>query len=470
MPVGLGIVGLVAALVEARRAATEAASRERRYLDALPDVAIVLDPETWIIEYANTATSRASGVESMIGSPVERLLPDARTTLVVDGPNSEIGLRTADGDMPVEVGARSVESPSGDTRILVTAHDMSERIESEIRLTRMAAAERSQQRVLAAIIESMDDGVALLGSDGHVLIANDALSALVGGPTANADDLAVALGGSVTDGPREIGDPPRSVQVMVRSLTDERNATRLVLVRDTTVEVEAAATRDAFLGVLSHELRTPITTILGLAHVMRRSGRLDEPTNGLITDVAEEAERLEYLIEDLLVLSRAQAGAVAFEAEPVLLQHAIREVIAAESRRASLARFEIDCPDSLPPVDGDRTFVRQVLRNLIGNAAKYGPSTDAVVTVSAETSGGFAVVRVIDQGPGVQEEARARIFDIFYRAERTAKQRSGSGIGLYVTRTLVEAMGGRVWLEPNDGRGSTFAFTLPHSHVDDADT
>jgi two-component system sensor histidine kinase KdpD len=161
---------------------------------------------------------------------------------------------------------------------------------------------------------------------------------------------------------------------------------------------------------------------------------------------------------------------VAFEAEPVLLQHAIREVVTAESRRAPRVRFEIDCPDSLPPVDGDRTFVRQMLRNLIGNAAKYGPPTDAVVTVTAETSEGFAVVRVIDQGPGVQEEARARIFDIFYRAERTAKQRSGSGIGLYVTRTLVEAMGGRVWLEPDDGRGSTFAFTLPHSHVDDADT
>lgn len=131
--------------------------------------------------------------------------------------------------------------------------------------------------------------------------------------------------------------------------------------------------------------------------------------------------------------------------------------------------FDVRVAEALPPVDGDRTFVTQVLRNLIGNAAKYGPSTPCTVTLVAAVDDGAIAVRILDEGPGFEPADRDRLFDIFFRSATTARARAGSGIGLYVTRTLVEAMGGRVWASLREGRGAEFGFTLPIAPADELD-
>jgi two-component system sensor histidine kinase KdpD len=227
---------------------------------------------------------------------------------------------------------------------------------------------------------------------------------------------------------------------------------------------------------MSHELRTPVTTILAAAHLLQRSivgrrldggAQADRSAEDLAGDIRSEAERLNELIEDLLVLSRSQVGAVTFESEPVLVQHALSRVVLAEGERYPNVTFELEVASGLPPVDGDRTFVGQVLRNLIGNAAKYGPTSPTTVTVRAELEGEQVVVRVLDEGPGFEPEDADRLFEIFFRAESTSRLRAGSGIGLYVSRTLVEAMGGRIWATNRPTGGAEFGFGLRTAGYDD---
>lgn len=473
IPVSLWIAWLVASLVDARRAAALSAGRSEQLLDGLPDVAVVVDPVTWRIEYANQATLALLGLAGWEpeGQDLEEVLPGLRDAMAVGGEPLNLGLRTREeDDIPVEVQVRSVQLPSGEGRLLVSAHDLRPRIEAEVRLVRIARAERAQAQALNAIIASMDDGVGLIAGDGRMTMANEALVRIAGGPVTTVTELAAALGDDLGGGMIQLQDPARWFELTTHDLGAEAAGSRLIVVRDITRERESAEARDAFLGVLSHELRTPVTTILGTAHLLRRprDGGI-APANEMVGDIAAEAERLNHLIEDLLVLSRAQAGAVVFEAEPVLVQHAIREVVATESTRHPQVEFVVDIEGTLPPINGDRTYVVQVLRNLIGNAAKYGPMTATQVQVGAGATADEVVVRILDEGPGFDPDDAEHLFEIFYRAARTARARSGSGIGLYVTRTLVEAMGGRVWARLRETGGSEFGFALPIAAADESD-
>ena len=166
-------------------------------------------------------------------------------------------------------------------------------------------------------------------------------------------------------------------------------------------------------------------------------------------------------MEDLLVLSRTEGGRLEYDPEPILVQHAIAPVIAAEGRRTPTVQFVAEVPPSLPPVAGDRTYVDQILRNLIGNAAKYGPEEGATVIVQASQAAGEIGVRGLDRGPGFDPDDAERRFDIFFRASRTAHLKAGAGIGLFVTRSLVDMMGGRVWAVVREGGGAEFGFALP---------
>jgi two-component system sensor histidine kinase KdpD len=179
----------------------------------------------------------------------------------------------------------------------------------------------------------------------------------------------------------------------------------------------------------------------------------------MLADVEAEADRLHRLVEDLLILSRAETG-IQIEGEPVLLQHVIRSVVAGESARWPGTTFMALVPPGLPPVSGDRTYLEQVVRNLIGNAAKYGPPL-STVEVRAEVRVGEIAVLVLDEGPGFATAEAANLFDLFYRSPATAKKAAGAGIGLYVARALIEAMGGQIWAHARPGGGAEFGFTVP---------
>ena len=222
--------------------------------------------------------------------------------------------------------------------------------------------------------------------------------------------------------------------------------------------------------MISHELRTPVTTIYGLSRILRqRDATLDEATRQqALVDIEEEADRLTRLIEDLLVLSRAERGKVEIEPEPINLARLVRHIIDAESERHPGRRYAFRSPPDLALVTGESTYVEQVVRNFLSNAAKYSP-TESTIDVALEQVGAEAVVRVLDRGIGVDEASAGQAFELFYRTRDATRIASGAGIGLFVCRHLVEAMGGRTWIQPRPGGGTEVGFSLPAADVDDGD-
>ena len=237
------------------------------------------------------------------------------------------------------------------------------------------------------------------------------------------------------------------------------------------------ALREAFIGVISHELRTPITTIYGLSRLLRQRGEslAAEVQRQAIVDIEAESDRLFRLVEDLLVLSRAEGGKVEFEAEPISLGRLAERIVDAEAERRPDRVFEVRLPSALALIEAEPTYVEQVIRNLLTNAAKYsaapekieveieiveGPPANEVLAADGR-SRSEAVLRVLDRGIGVDDETIAQAFDLFFRTREASRIASGAGIGLFVSRQLIEAMGGRTWLLPREGGGTEAGFALP---------
>ncbi|HEX5827362.1 MAG TPA: ATP-binding protein [Candidatus Limnocylindrales bacterium] len=234
-------------------------------------------------------------------------------------------------------------------------------------------------------------------------------------------------------------------------------------------EREAARLRDAFIGVVSHELRTPITTIFGGTRVLARRWRHmpEEARDDILADVVEEADRLYRLVEDLLVLTRVERGVLDIGDEPVHLGRLVERVLGSERTRWPDVRFEVSIPAGLPSVAGEDTYLEQVLRNLAGNAAKYGgPGT--TVTVAADASRDAVRLIVADEGPGVDDDEHDALFELFYRSPAVAAKAPGAGIGLFVCRQLVAAMGGTITAHRRAEGGAAFTVTLRRYEDDES--
>jgi K+-sensing histidine kinase KdpD len=234
------------------------------------------------------------------------------------------------------------------------------------------------------------------------------------------------------------------------------------------IEQRATALREAFVGVISHELRTPITTIYGLARILRQRGDslAPETRNEAIADIEAESDRLYRLVEDLLVLSRAESGRVAIEPEPINLVRLIGRIVEAEGQRLPDRRFLLSAAPELPLIEAEVTYLEQVIRNLLTNAAKYSdPPAEIEIEVGVDRD--EVVVEVLDRGIGVDEETADHAFELFYRTKAASRVASGAGIGLFVCRELVSAMGGRTWMRARTGGGTEVGFSLPIVPIED---
>ena len=220
---------------------------------------------------------------------------------------------------------------------------------------------------------------------------------------------------------------------------------------------ERQVLRDAFVGVMSHELRTPVTTIYGAAKLLAKQPRREE-LETLVEDIEEEADRLYRITEDLLVLSRAEHGLVEIRPEPVLVQRLVPSVVGEVRGRYPRLEVVVGLAPALPPISGDEAALRQVLVNLLTNAAKYG--NGAPVRVTAEADATTVRIRIEDRGPGLPTGDLEPIFDLFYRSGANAHSASGTGIGLYVVRQLVQAMGGTVDAYKVEPQGLGFVVEL----------
>ncbi len=266
----------------------------------------------------------------------------------------------------------------------------------------------------------------------------------------------------------EDGRPVRMIGTG-QDITDRR---QLEADRDRLIAEERRAGdfREAFIDVISHELRTPITTILGTTEILSRPDRVldDELRAAMLADARAESERLYRLVEDLLVLSRVERGRLTVEAEPLEPRRILDRVVKQMTAELPSVRIVLDAPESLPIVSGEATYVEQILRNLLGNAAKYSPAGSTAV-VSAQQIGAYVIISVLDEGPGIPPESVDHIFDLFFRDPASARSVSGSGIGLFVCRNLAEAMGGNLVVAPGPSGGSRFSFSLAILDADDED-
>lgn len=231
------------------------------------------------------------------------------------------------------------------------------------------------------------------------------------------------------------------------------------LVQDVTAEVEVERLKDDFVARVSHEFRTPLTTIQGTSAILLNHWeQFDRETrHELLSQVLDQSQRLGRLLEHLLRLASVQAGTLAVEAEPILLRPLIQSLIQRVAEDYSGHRFKVDHVDGLPPVVGDEVHLEQVLWNLLDNAGKYTPP-GTLVTISGRVHGQEVLLCVRDEGSGIAREEQVRIFERFSRPGRAS---TGAGLGLYLARQLVEAMGGRIWVESEPNEGSTFFVSLP---------
>jgi signal transduction histidine kinase len=215
--------------------------------------------------------------------------------------------------------------------------------------------------------------------------------------------------------------------------------------------------KSEFLGLVSHELRNPLTVIYGgLESLVSHKDAPEEERQEVLLATQKETRRLRYMVEDLLAMSRIESKGRS-QLEPVLLQRQVRLILSEFSDRwRDNVFFFVD--EGLPPVWGEPTFVGQVLRNLVDNADKYSPRHLPIeVTISRQDD--RTVVSVADHGPGVHDDELQQIFERFYQAAESRGQ-SGLGLGLTVCRRLVEAQGGRIWAESRLEGGLVVSFTL----------
>ncbi len=352
-----------------------------------------------------------------------------------------------------------------------------------------------ERRRLAAIVQHSADGVMILDAHLQVITFNRALERMTGWRAHDAIGLPLErvidwqrrdgpdIGDALAKGwPRSQGDNPETLYVegdvyrrdgltlaigitYAPLLSAEGQLANIIAnVRDITHWRQAQEMQNVFISTVSHELKTPVAIIKGYAGTLNRTDADWNPQ--VIRDslyvIEDEADRLTALIENLLTASRIQAQhGIELNRMPVRLDElaarSVERFIPQTSKHELVLKFDPD----LPSVDGDEARLRQVFDNLIGNAIKYSPD-GGQIEVGGYRDGDHVVAYVHDNGVGMSDQDQERIFERFYRVDGTLSRKTqGAGLGLYLSKSIVEAHGGTMRVESQPGKGSTFMFTLP---------
>lgn len=233
---------------------------------------------------------------------------------------------------------------------------------------------------------------------------------------------------------------------------------------DMTARLRAARQMQVdFVANVSHELRTPLTAVKGTVETLR-DGAVDdlEARDRFLATIESETDRMIRLVNDLLLLSRADSAALNLHRQPLDVVALAHEIITALQHHATEVTLRVESVAHLPPAWADRDRVAQVLLNLLDNAIKYSPAGGEVCLRLALGPQRTVLVQVVDQGVGIPAAALAHIGERFYRVEKArSRAQGGSGLGLAIARSLVEAHGGQLWIASREGQGTTVAFTLP---------
>jgi signal transduction histidine kinase len=223
-----------------------------------------------------------------------------------------------------------------------------------------------------------------------------------------------------------------------------------------------SALRADFVSLVSHELRSPIAGVIGAARTLQARWRelAPEQRESFLALIGDETSRLAALIGDVLDTSRIEAGTFSYTFSDVDVGALVAEAVAAAQVGQDEVRIEAQLNSALPRIRGDRERLRQVLQNLIDNAVKYSPAGEEV-EVGARVFDGNVEIAVTDRGPGIPPEQQRLIFEKFGRADVGGGSKPGTGLGLFIARSIAEAHGGSLDVRSVPGRGATFTLTLP---------
>jgi signal transduction histidine kinase len=225
--------------------------------------------------------------------------------------------------------------------------------------------------------------------------------------------------------------------------------------------------KDDFMSSVTHELRTPLTSIRAFAELMRDDPEMEpEQRQKFLGLVVAETERLSRLVNQVLDMAKIESGHAEWRNEAIdlreLVAHAVQTT--AETFRERGAVVEVIQPTTMPPLQADRDRLLQVLLNLLSNAAKFVPAGSGRVTVTLAADERAAHVEVHDNGPGVPRDQQALVFEKFRQGGDAKNRPQGTGLGLPISRQIVEHYGGRMWLKSEPGQGACFGFDLPWTH------
>jgi two-component system phosphate regulon sensor histidine kinase PhoR len=332
----------------------------------------------------------------------------------------------------------------------------------------------------AAILASMVEGVAVVAGDERILYCNHAFEQILELPEGSSQgkklveairqaELVSAVrqalpGAKQITGEVEVGTVRRRSFSVTAAPVRAAGANSAVLVlHDITELRRLERVRRDFVANVSHEFKTPLTAIQGFAETLL-SGALDDKTNRkrFVEIIREHAWRLARLTDDLLKLSRIEAGRLELEFRPVRVQALVNGCVETARFKAETKglRINVELPDGLPLVRADGAQLGEVLQNLLDNALQYTPR-GGQIDVSASANGNSVTFTVADTGIGIPESDLERIFERFYRVDAArSREAGGTGLGLAIARHIVDAHGGRIWVESAVGQGSRFHFSV----------
>ena len=343
---------------------------------------------------------------------------------------------------------------------------------------------------LASILASLVDGILLVNAGQELVYWNPRAVELLGanfepGIGWSLDELNRRLAACTVDPERSLAElrrapdelhalptvdldilrPRRLVQARLFPIhgSDAEDLGCGIMLRDITDRREADRTKARLLAMVSHELRAPLASIKGFATtLLRRDVEWDgNAQREFLEIIDQESDRLTGLVDDLFDGSRLMLGEYPIEMEAMSLGDLLDEAVAQATTRAPAHRFVASVPAGLPLARADERRIRQVMHNLLDNASKYSPE-GSIIRIEARAQDDDVVVTVRDQGPGIAADEQGLIFEPFYRGQATRGSRQkGLGLGLAICRGIVDAHGGRIWVESTPGRGAAFHFTLP---------
>jgi PAS domain S-box-containing protein len=341
-----------------------------------------------------------------------------------------------------------------------------------------------------ALIDSAADGILILNADGTIERCNIAFEKLYGRtreeiqnrahgdiirwrrrPEGETLEEAEISGWPLTtnaylyvEGDLERPEPPSlPVGITYAPLLGSDGTLRNIIatVRDVTKFRNAEEIKNTFVSIVSHELKTPVALIKGYVSTLRREdAKWDKAiVKDSLAVIEEEADHLSAMIEDLLDASRLQAGGLTPDRCDIFLPELAAQL--AERFRTQTERHTIvvDFPENFPVIMADENRISQVISNLLSNAIKYASRGE--ICISGTVRPEQVIVTVSDQGPGIDPADIPYIFGRFYRSEQAVRKTKGAGLGLYLAKAIVEAHGGRIWVDPQPGTGARICFSLP---------